>query len=232
MESLQELSTETIRKNWSSYKNILSKDDPFYELLWSDLYKKYEFEKNNEMEYIIIFRNFIEGKDIFSSTSVSENSSLSPLCLDKLIVNSTNNNYIKENDKTLIIKGMDGYDRKIIHKLCDKIGLHHNSVQKKKGKKHLYIYLPNNWSFEFTEKNPYSKEDEYYINLEKEHEKRKEKHDRWLSNLECYGCSCNGLESQMFRSVYIRNIYCEDCLETLSDGDGGMLNDHKFEPIN
>jgi hypothetical protein len=210
MESLQQLSTETIRKNWCKNNYLFSIDSYFYESLWNDLYKKYEFEKNNEMEYVLIFRNFIEGKDIIS----------------------TNNNYIKEDNKTLIIKGMDGYNRKIIHKICDKIGLHHNSVQKKKGKKHLYIYLPNNWSFEFTERNPYSKDDEYYINLEKESEEKKEKYKKWLSNIECYGCSCNGIESQMFKSVYIRNTYCEDCLEVLSDGDGGMLNDHKFEPIN
>ena len=208
MQTLQELSTETIRKNWITYKDIISKDNLMYELLWNDLYKKFEFEKNNEMKYVIIFRDFIEGKEILDI-----------------------NNIIKENDKTLIMKGLDGYDRKIIHKLCDKIGLHHNSITMKKRKRHLYIYLPENWCFEFTERNPYSKDDEYYLNLEKLHNEKIERHNIWLSNIECDGCSCNASENQMYRSVYIRNTYCSDCLETLSDGDGGNLNDHKFEPI-
>ena len=152
MEKLQELSKETIRKEWSIYKNTISKDEPLYELLWNDLYEKFKFEKNNEMEYVTIFRKFIEGKDIVFI-----------------------GNYVREDNKTLIIKGLNGYKRKLLHKLCDKIGLHHKSVEIKRGKKHLYLYIPDNWSFEFTERNPYSKEDEYYLNLEKEHEIRKAK---------------------------------------------------------
>jgi len=53
-----------------------------------------------------------------------------------------------------------------------------------------------------------------------------------LQNEECSNCGTNGLESQLYMSVYITNIYCEDCLEIMSDGDGYPLNCHKFEPIN
>jgi len=49
----------------------------------------------------------------------------------------------------------------------------------------------------------------------------------------CNGCNVNGWDTQLFCSVYMNELYCNDCLETLSDGDemGGKLGDHKFEPI-
>ena len=39
---------------------------------------------------------------------------------------------IPQNENTLILKGLDGKLRKDIHSLCDKMGLHHNSVETKK----------------------------------------------------------------------------------------------------
>ena len=45
----------------------------------------------------------------------------------------------------------------------------------------------------------------------------------------CSICEKNGLETDLFHSVYIRGIYCNDCLEVESDGTGGTLSDHKFE---
>ena len=143
MQSLQELSSATIRENWDVYKDHLPVNNYFYDIIWNDFYKKFDMD---EMKYVIIFRDFIEGRDIKN--------------------NDMPYHFIKENDKTMIIKGMNGEERKMIHKLCDKIGLHHNSVNKNKRKKDLYIYLPEKWSFEYTEKNPYSRDDEYYINLE------------------------------------------------------------------
>jgi hypothetical protein len=211
MQSLQELSSETIRKNWHIYKDHIVINNYFYDMIWNNFYKKFDFNVD-EMNYVIMFRDFIEGNDIKN--------------------NDTPYHFIKENDKTLIIKGMDGEERKMIHKLCDKIGLHHNSVNKNKKKKHLYIYIPEKWSFEYTEKNPYSREDEYYRNLEKQREKNKELERKWLQNKECSNCGTDGLECQLYASVYIRNIYCEDCLEIMSDGEGESLNCHKFEPIN
>ena len=57
-----------------------------------------------------------------------------------------------ENDK-LILKSLDGFERKNIHKLCDKMGLHHLSVvhPKKSSKKFLHIIKPSVWKWEFSE---------------------------------------------------------------------------------
>ena len=44
-------------------------------------------------------------------------------------------------------------------------------------------------------------------------------------------CEKNGWETELFCSVYIRGLYCNDCLETTSDEGGGKLCDHKFEPL-
>lgn len=124
----------------------------------------------------------------------------------------------------LILKGLDNIERKEIHKLCDNIGLHHVSILTKKNKKHLHIIKPSIWLWEFSEKNPYSELPEVYENREK---RRNQK----LMNKCCYNCGLNALECDLFHSVYIRGTYCLDCLETMSDGDGNTLNDHKFEPI-
>ena len=47
----------------------------------------------------------------------------------------------------------------------------------------------------------------------------------------CDGCNVTGWDTQLYCSVYVRELYCDNCLETLSDDDGGKLGDHKFEPI-
>jgi len=120
-------------------------------------------------------------------------------------------NIEKINENTLLIKAVNGRLRRKIHALCDKIVLHHESDSMSSGnwsKKNLYIYKPPVWLWEYTERNPYG--------------------DR--SNLKhCCECHKDQWETQLYESVYIDGIYCEDCLDTVSDGEGGVLNDHKFE---
>jgi len=189
---------EEIRKNWNIYKNTISIDSQLYKNLWKDLYKKFDLEKLDcELRLFGLLKNFIENKPVYCD-----------------------NTFVKENNKTFIIKGMDNYDRKLIHQLCDTIGLHHKSIVDYKNKKNLYIYLPDNWSFEFTAKNPYEQH-EYY-----------NKKENKLKNLVCDNCGCDGTETIIFGSVYIHNTYCEDCLDIVSDGDGSPLSCHKFEPLN
>ena len=53
-----------------------------------------------------------------------------------------------------------------------------------------------------------------------------------MRRLECDNCCANGTETTIFGSVYIGNKYCEDCLEIVSDGGGGVMANHKFEPLN
>ena len=53
-----------------------------------------------------------------------------------------------------------------------------------------------------------------------------------MSSKYCCICHENGYETELLHSVYITGLYCNDCLETESDGDGGLLCDHKFEPLN
>jgi hypothetical protein len=87
--------------------------------------------------------------------------------------------------------------------LCDAIGLHHQSIPKTKGKKHLYVYLPKLWKWEFTAKNPYSEhQPEYYA------ERRKQAEER-LKRKYCYKCNKNGMEVDLFCSPYTNKLYCE-----------------------
>jgi len=213
MNSLIDISGEAVRKNWQSSKDIIA-DSPYYDILWKSFENK--FNISTEDNFYIILKKFINNEDI---------SYKKPL-YDRIHI-------IKENDSTLVFKGLGGDERREIHQLCDKIGLHHESKihSKKKHKKNLYIYKPHVWLWEFTEKNPYSKSETYYKQRELERLERQKIEEEKMKRRYCSICEKNGLETDLFHSVYIRGIYCNDCLEFESDGTGGTLSDHKFEPF-
>lgn len=124
----------------------------------------------------------------------------------------TNGNHIqvaKKSQYKISLRGLDGDERKDVHLLCDIMGLHHVS-ENYRGKRELCIIMPKGWSWEFSPKNPYIP---------------------WKARKYCSECGVNGLEAQLMCSPYILDIFCEDCIEDLSDGEGGELSDHKFEPI-
>lgn len=125
----------------------------------------------------------------------------------------------KENDDTLVLKNLDNIQRKKMHLLCDKIGLLHESKNDPTNDERLfYVYKPTMWQWEFTEQLPFSKSDN-----------RRKK----MAKYYCGECGITGDEADLFCSVYIRGYYCEDCLDTVSDGNGtgDVLSCHKFEPI-
>jgi hypothetical protein len=207
---------ENMRENWNQYKDTILPDSKEYKLLWDDWYEKFDID--NKDPYVKTLRRFISHNDL----------------PDKKMIG----NYVyveKHNEFTLIIKGLGGDGRRALHKLCDEIGLHHESKlspsSKNKRRKFMYIYKPVTWSWEFTEKNPYSESDEYYKQKSIEREERNKVRLEKMSRKNCYECGSNGSEAELFHSVYIRGILCEDCLGNVSDGGGGLLNDHKFEPL-
>ena len=73
--------------------------------------------------------------------------------------------------------------------------------------------------------------DEYYKLREQKQMQQQQKYKEKMKRKYCNGCNITGLDTQLYCSVYVRELYCDNCLETLSDGDGGKLGDHKFEPI-
>ena len=211
MNTLKDTSSESIRQNWLDYKDTIY-NSPYYELLWDSLESKFKIDKNDI--YLTIFKKFINNEEINYKT---------PL-FGTIHINQIN-------DETLLLKGLNGEERKHIHLLCDKIGLHHESKShpKKKYNRFLYIYKPKVWLWEYTEKNPYSESEEYYKKKEMEKQLKKQQLEEELSRTYCCICEKNGLETELFCSIYISGLYCNDCLETTSDGDGGNLSDHKFE---
>lgn len=214
MNSLQNVVSENIRQNWNNYQEHLQIDSYDYNIIWDDWYKKHNI--NYEDVFVTVLRNFLENKNVENKKPI----------FDRIYIT-------QQDEKTIIIKGLTGEERKNIHLLCDKIGLHHESKfhAKKRNKKNLYVYKPNIWLWEYTEKNPYSKGEEYYRNREIEREYKMNKKRERLSRKYCCICDKTGLETDLFCSVYIRGLYCNECLETMSDGDGGLLCHHKFEPI-
>lgn len=199
--TLVNLSCEVIRKNW----NICGSDicnTPFFDIVWNDW-------ENKHNTYI---------KCIYYSTL-------------KSFILQWCNNFDKSEEK-IILNNLDTNDRKNVHMICDVIGLHHKSkfIKRKKCKKkkthikNMHIYKPKIWLWEFTEKNPFSNNTLVYAH---QHNTR----NAYLERKYCNYCDKTGLETQLFSSVYIRELYCNDCLETLSDGERGKLSCHKFEPI-
>ncbi len=212
MDSLKDISCETIRQTWTEHKDEMA-NSPYYEILWDSLEKKFNLDTSDM--YLRIFKKFINNEEINFSK---------PL-FNQIYITQINSN-------TLEFKGLDNDQRKNIHLLCDKIGLHHESkTHPKKNKRFLYIYKPNIWLWEYTIKNPYSKSDEFYAQREVQRQINQNKMKEKLSKRYCCICETNGWDTDLFCSVYIRGLYCSDCLETESDGDGGVLNDHKFEPL-
>ena len=206
MKTLKDISSESIRQNWLSYKDEIY-NSHYYELLWDTLENKFKIAKDDM--YLIIFKKFIDNEEI------------TPTLFDRIHINQVNN-------ETLVFKGLNGKERKYIHLLCDKIGLHHESKshREKKYIRFLYIYKPKIWLWEFSEKNPYSKSEEYYAKRELEKEEQLNEN---LRKKYCCICKKNGWKTELFCSIYIGGLYCENCLETTSDGGGGKLCDHKFE---
>lgn len=136
--------------------------------------------------------------------------------------------FIMDDNELLIMKGLTNKKRLSYHVLCDNIGLHHVSITKN-NKRNLHISKPKIWLWEFTLPNPLSKPHFHSKSYSKQ-----EQNDRRIEQMKrkyCRECNTHGSEVELFCSGYINGIYCESCLENISDGEGGYLSDHKFEPL-
>jgi len=213
MQTLIETSSEVVRKNWNEYKNDVQIDTTYYNMLWEELYKKFNID--GEEKFIKLLRNLIERKNI-----------------------KTSNTVVLENETTLILKNIDTCKRRTIHDLCDHIGLHHVSKTLGKHKQRvLYIYLPTDWCWEFTKENIYDNEQlkEERKKKEEEYKKRKEqkreRREKRKKETFCDGCGICAFDTMLFMSIHFNGIYCENCLETEIGEDGYELSAHKCEPI-
>ena len=211
-ETLENISCKAIRQQWNTYVDNDITNSHLYEIVWKDWETVYAAECRQNIFYPLL-KKFIMGESISQMDNYQSYYHVIP-----------------QNENTLILKGLDGKLRKDVHSLCDKLGLHHNSVESKKNR-HLWIYKPKVWLWEFTEKNPYSKSDEYYAKREQNRLQQQQKSMERLKRKYCDGCDANGWDTQLYCSVYICELYCDDCLETLTDDNGDPLNCHKFEPI-
>ena len=205
----ENISYTEIRKEWHKYNQLIPYNSIMFNNVWNDWCNKYEIDNIN-----IFTRTFISNfKEFITNDKFIDKTCKRIQC-----------HFNKIDDNTLVIKGLNGDGRKNIHKLCDKIGLHHRSIHTGKKNKHLYIYKPEVWLWEFTIRNPYSEDDSVYIQREQSIINRK-------NNKYCSSCNTTATQANLYHSVYMSGYYCEDCLNIESDGEGGVLSDHKFEPI-
>lgn len=191
---ISQIPPEQLRRNWTTYANLVSPD--LYDKVWIHWSQKFNI-KLDEPD-IILGREFIENKVV-----------------------TTNIRQIAQNGRELILSDLPNHRRANIHALCDKLGIHHQSLTIH-NQRQLHLYKPDSWLWEFSTKNPYTDPVE---------ESKRNRRRQRLARKYCSECGVTGLEAELFVSPYRYELYCEDCLETTSDGDGGLLCDHKFEPI-
>ena len=137
--------------------------------------------------------------------------------------------YAKSNSiEKLRLRGLSSKDRLHVHDRCNSYGFEHkseneevitNTGKKKKSKveRVLVIWKPEKWCWEHTETDSgkYVKPKRYY--------KRRVKY--------CDNCGASSDDAELLISPYGFGPYCEDCIETMSDGQGGEMSGHKFEPV-
>jgi hypothetical protein len=137
----------------------------------------------------------------------------------------------KVDDEKLMVRA-EGYERKKLHKLCDEIGLHHESrPSRSKLSRTMFIYKPELWRWGYSAANPYSKSPEDYAKQSVESTKAQARTKARLERKYCSACLRTGLEVELLHSVHAPGIFCEECLEHEEDENGHPLNCHKFEAI-
>ena len=240
---LNDLSPEKIREHWIDYAARIPIDSPLYSTLWETWAKK--FNVNLEDPMVSLCRRFIESFMTATEKETAKTTSNSSATAHETTaktqegkatppaVASSISHEMKSGENPLIIKGMDGFRRLKAHQLCDILGLHHQSVQaQKKKKKHMqaknmHLRRPENWSWEFSFQNPYSNNPDFY--QRQSAECTTSRHEKRSMDKCCDGCGASG--TLLLGNCHIHELYCEDCIEVVSDGDGGLLSDHKFEPM-
>ena len=131
--------------------------------------------------------------------------------------------------KELVFEGLDNTQRRLLHEICNSMGLEHVSKNDGKNQRNLHVWLPRKegqWQWEFTSGLLTAKVDKK--------KQRQEKRYKRLLRSTCEYCGRNGLESDLVCSVYLpwAGMFCTDCAVIESDGNGGHLDDHKLEGIN
>jgi hypothetical protein len=192
MNSLKDISSEIIRKNWIELKEYVL---PFmYNLIYDSFINKFKINKYDI--FFIMLKRFIDNGEInYKDTLYGR--------IDVVQV-----------DGTLGLEGLNERERNNICLLCDTIGLHHKQTSynkqlaypKKNINKCLDIYKPDIWLWEYTEKNPYTKTEEYYDNQELE---KQRKICKFLLESRCYICHIKIWETKLF--YFIGRYYCKDC---------------------
>lgn len=210
---LYKMDLSNIRKNWTVYKSTI--DDATYQQIWKSWAEK--FNKSLNSRNVVLLKSFIEG----SFRKLPKDTFRRRQCMD-----------YRRKDNELILYGFDSRRRYKMHRLCNDLGLYHKSTSDDFDQRILHITIPNNWSWEYTPPEPESKPREYYDNLRKEKlAKKREEKKKSLSNKYCCMCDANAMYTDLYGSVYMSGLYCSDCLEDESDGEGGELLDHKFEML-
>lgn len=119
-----------------------------------------------------------------------------------------------QDENKMEIKNLTNKQRSNLHKLLDRVKLEHVSRTDDKTKQRIFcINKPTHqeWCWEFTKtKQPVRK--------------------KCRALAYCDNCECSSYDTELFISVYCDGIYCEPCLDEVSDGEGDPLSAHKFEP--
>lgn len=133
METLQNITTTEIRRDWHIYKDIV-KELELFDLIWYCWFKKNNMYNSSDIETLKDFITLKKREKEYSHFTYNDT---------VLKINTSN---IRNND-------INNFVKKMIP-LLKNIGLH-NEYKIENNNLIIYIYKQESWKWEYSEKNPY-----------------------------------------------------------------------------
>merc|ERR1740139_1315286 len=118
---------------------------------------------------------------------------------------------LQHNGATLVVKSLGHNSKAFVHNLCDLLGLSHRPCEfGKKANQRVQITIPDGWAWEFTSgANPAK----FLAAMGNKTVRRR--------GPECDECGTQ--DGELMRSIHCRVVFCYDCLDVASDGEGGKM---------
>ena len=186
-----------VRKNYQQFKEQLKENPQYEDFLWNTFCRK--FDINTTDKYFILLKKFINN--------------------EKILINCKDDFFIQKGENTIVLYDISKQNNFHINSLCDHLGLHYE-LKPCQTKYVTYVYKPQNWSWEFTEKNPYV--NTCIPNPVKQPVPKKTKKNKntiQKKNIIMQKCFiCNKIDEDLNMkksSVYSQKIFCKNCYDVV-----------------
>lgn len=199
---------ENIRKNWPEHSVEILSDLEELNKVWADWYNKYFKQGLSEFAKITLkkIKEFLFNDNFTNAEydNYDENDIDTDIEADNYIHKDDYNPYynkklynisLQKINNELVLDDFTSYQRKLIHNICNYLGLNHKTDHKTDT---LYISKPDNWRWEHTST---------YNQQAKQNKKQ-------MQNLKsCITCKKTEKETTMYKSIYTDGYCCIDHLD-------------------